>query len=294
MNLFLGTLGLTVLAAGVTLIILNVVRPCVNFEESMQMYQTNTNISDLIVSFTTLPDRLQSDNFKQVIAHMCHQSLRPKEIHIYIPYKAKRSQKDYEIPTWLDNTPVIVKRCEDIGPATKFWYALKHAESPKQRFIICDDEYRQPYNWIESYAEALKDVDENTALTSQGAIVNSQQLMWTYVDSTSRHMKKPKIRYVHILQGFATFCVSPEMVDVDRLKTEIEASEESFYNDDIVMSNHLLQRKVQIAVHSALTRETSLDWFWGHDQESLSKSPKQLKRVYNLVNQVNKTWPVLK
>jgi hypothetical protein len=71
-----------------------------------------------IVTMTTLPERLKSDYFHQVIENILQQ--KPDFIILNIPYVCKRSDEVYVLPNWLlEHDNIIINRCEDFGPSTK-------------------------------------------------------------------------------------------------------------------------------------------------------------------------------
>ena len=82
-----------------------------------------SNENHLVVTMTTLPERIISNHFKKVINSLLNQSLKPKYIILNIPYLYKN--KKYIIPNWITkNRNIKINRCEDKGPATKFLGSL--------------------------------------------------------------------------------------------------------------------------------------------------------------------------
>ena len=102
---------------------------------------TNDNFSNqnnLYVTMTTLPERIISHHFKKVIYSLLNQSYKPEYIVLNIPYLYKN--KKYVIPNWIKkHKKIIINRCKDKGPATKFLGSLNLIPSNDLVFI-CDDD----------------------------------------------------------------------------------------------------------------------------------------------------------
>lgn len=104
----------------------------------LDIYEKFSSNNNLVVTMTTLPERIISHHFKKVMYSLLNQSLRPKYIVLNIPYLYKN--KKYVIPNWIKkNKKIIVNRCEDKGPATKFLGSLNIIPSNYLLFI-CDDD----------------------------------------------------------------------------------------------------------------------------------------------------------
>ena len=91
----------------------------------------------MVISLTTIPDRIH--NIQPVINSLKNQSVKINKILIWIPF-LYQNKFTYDIPEFLCNDPVVeIKRCHDLGPATKYLYAIK--ELPvDQEFVVVDDD----------------------------------------------------------------------------------------------------------------------------------------------------------
>tara|TARA_R100001129_G_scaffold4435_3_gene4055 strand:- start:8178 stop:8975 length:798 start_codon:yes stop_codon:yes gene_type:complete len=99
----------------------------------------------MIISLTTIPERIQ--HIKPVIESLISQTQPPEKILLWVP-----NDVEYEIPTFLNTDIVEIKRCKDIGPATKFIYTINELK-PNQEFIVVDDDTIYSEFLIESLAK---------------------------------------------------------------------------------------------------------------------------------------------
>ena len=248
-----------------------------NLEEAIKTHATNTHVSDLIVTLTTVPTRLSNPGFQHTIAGLCAQTCRAKEIRLYIPKVLKRTGEAYVIPDWLHHTPVKLCETEDFGPVTKLLGALQTAASD-DKFLVCDDDSVMPNNWIQSYVNAVAQYP-GVALTTEGyKVTNFETNQRMYYDGSqselaplathlinrffSHHFLQPdeKPVQVHVLQGYVSFLVSKNMIDHSKLKEMISQSKQAFVNDDIIISAHLAENNIPIYVCYGLVKDRSLQW----------------------------------
>ena len=90
----------------------------------------------VIVSLTTIPSRITSSLF--VVRLMMNQTVRPNEIHLYL---GKDKFQKENLPDEIKNQTKIglkIKFVEDIGPHTKYFYAIH--EHPDAIVITVDDD----------------------------------------------------------------------------------------------------------------------------------------------------------
>lgn len=103
----------------------------------------------VIVSLTTIPSRITSSLF--VVRLMMNQTVRPNEIHLYL---GKDKFQKENLPDEIKNQTKIglkIKFVEDIGPHTKYFYAIH--ENPEAIVITVDDDILYPLNLIETLLE---------------------------------------------------------------------------------------------------------------------------------------------
>lgn len=96
---------------------------------------------NVVVTLTTIPERLKSIFFKKVIDSLIKN--KPDKIILNIPYVLKKNNEKYVIPKWLKNYKykniVEIHRCRDIGPATKFFYTIQRLEDDDIIVVVDDD-----------------------------------------------------------------------------------------------------------------------------------------------------------
>jgi hypothetical protein len=108
-------------------------------------------MNKVVVTLTTLPSRLISEEFKDGIKNNINSLLNQDyngdyEIHLNIPSVLKYTGEEYIIPEWIEevasNNPKfkIFKNLEDLGPVTKLAYTLKRITDPETIIIVCDDD----------------------------------------------------------------------------------------------------------------------------------------------------------
>ena len=109
----------------------------------------NNYLPEIIISLTTSPKRLPK--IKPVIDSIMNQTLLPNKIVLNLPYVFKRFNTTFDcIPTFiLDNSKIIVNRCEDIGPITKILPTIPLARDMDSIIISIDDDIIYSNNLIE-------------------------------------------------------------------------------------------------------------------------------------------------
>ena len=233
----------------------------------------NQNQTDIIVSLTTIPERIDkiSDTLKSLFA----QAIAPREIHLYAPAISRRSGAKYEIPANLSVLKSIrIIRCDDHGPATKFLDALK-TSMPDQRILVVDDDKLYPRCFLEQI-EAQSNNFPDYALGYSGwripdDLTDRPTSFWLNVlRKPPAPVKSPWIKKkyaVDILQGYSGYLVKPRFFDIEKLGDYRGAPEAAFYVDDVWLSAHCTVPKFVIpaerfcmepAKNHSLYKKTSL------------------------------------
>lgn len=115
-------------------------------------HKLRNNQIDIVVSFTTTPYRI--DKIKPVLESIERQSIKPNRIYVNIPWKFKRENIEYLIPTWLKNYPnIIINRTTDYGPATKLIATLEKEKDPNTIIITIDDDSIYPKHMVRELAK---------------------------------------------------------------------------------------------------------------------------------------------
>ncbi len=230
-----------------------------NINNAVIFYNTNQLKSNIIISFTTMPDRLHSKTFQKALCCMLTQTQRAKEIRLNIPYKSKRTNKLYDIPNWLKETPITIIRCEDYGPATKYIPSLMEFKGRDQLILVYDDDSFMPPDLIETFSK-LHFQKPNYCLTSEGRRVNEKisifskksflvKLYFSIIGNkfleTTR--ENPFI-ITDIAFGYTGILLNSLDVKVDQLMDFENLPKAAFFVDDVMLSGHLAQQKIAIAV----------------------------------------------
>jgi len=102
----------------------------------------------VIITLTTVPERLDNDKddgLKLVLKSLCEQLDDDYEVHFNIPNKSLITNKDYNIPSWINQYKLKyphlkIFRPEDIGPPTKFVPTLLRVKNPETILVVVDDD----------------------------------------------------------------------------------------------------------------------------------------------------------
>lgn len=104
-------------------------------------------MKEVIVTLTTLPDRLLSINpngIKLCIDSLVNQSYPNYTIHFNVPLRNKFTNFVYNIPGWMKNPKYdkvkIYRIEEDLGPPTKLIPTVERITNPDAIIIVVDDD----------------------------------------------------------------------------------------------------------------------------------------------------------
>ncbi|MEO9482439.1 MAG: hypothetical protein ABJG47_03295 [Ekhidna sp.] len=209
--------------------------------------------SDVIVSFTTIPERI--DNIEGTIKSLLIQNELPKRINIYLPFKSFRNGKEYIIPEWLkDLKSVDLVRIEtDYGPATKFIPAIL-TQDPDQKILVTDDDNIYPPGYITELREA-SDALPDKVVAASGWRVPSD-LIDRPTTLLSNLLKKPptpvpgtrvtKPYQIDILQGYSAFLFKPKFFSGDEVTNYDGVPNNIRFVDDVWVSAHCKVDKVVV------------------------------------------------
>lgn len=240
-----------------------------NVQASNAKFVNNSRVADIVVSYTTMPDRLQDDLFKKNLSTMMEQTVRPKEIRVNIPYKSKRTGKLYNVPEWLTKLDVTIVRCDDLGPATKYVSTLEHFKDTSQRILVYDDDSLMPLDLVENF-ERLSKLYPDRCFTTTSYIFSEgdPQLTRYYISSKVEtaiqilegifplqgptHALKMDMQQVDMVTGFAGYLITPDMVNLEDVSNFENLPKQAFFVDDVVMSASLQKKGTQIFVARGL------------------------------------------
>ncbi len=195
--------------------------------------------SDIVISLTTTPSRI--DLIGTTLKSLLDQDLAPAKIVVNVPQFSRREQVPYEVPDWLAGLQAVqVRRCEDLGPATKVIPTVA-AEPPDTPVLVVDDDRIYPAWLVDRYAEAAAEYPDH-ALTLAGLIV-PEDLVDRPTTILSNLMIRPpapirghrfgKPRPVDVLLGVFSYLVRPRHFDLEELRAVDADPEALFFVDDI-------------------------------------------------------------
>jgi|APGre2960657404_1045060.scaffolds.fasta_scaffold28513_2 hypothetical protein len=130
---------------------------------------------NVIVTLTTIPERLESENpmgLQSVIFSLLNQTYKNYKIHFNIPHINKKNNREYIIPTWLDDiskkSVLKIFRTEDYGSITKIYPTIKRIDDPEQIIITVDDDLVYESRLIEEHVRLREINDDKTAIGFAG------------------------------------------------------------------------------------------------------------------------------
>lgn len=254
---------LTILIWGVAVIEFCEPTKC-DVTEAVHTFNNNSNIGDIVVSFTTMPKRMHTETFKKVVCTMMQQSLRPKEIRLNLPFKAVRTQEEYHVPEWLKSTPIIIVRCEDLGPATKYIPTLQHFDfDSNQMILVCDDDMIMPLDLVQSFETAAKNNPE-ACVAGIGYQIRKVPSDWLYevkigfrltlLHATMMSVVNWKVASVDVTEGegvdivtgWGCYVLRPKFVDIKGVLELDKLPKEAFFVDDVVISANLKTKAIVV------------------------------------------------
>lgn len=123
-----------------------------------ESYDEDEENKNVYICLTTIPERLVSNHFKNVIESLLHQTIAFNKIILNIPYHFKRTNEPYpDIPEWITtNSKIMVNRCEDKGPATKFLGSWSILDDDAIIMVGDDDIVYKPYTLQQLYETWLQ------------------------------------------------------------------------------------------------------------------------------------------
>lgn len=198
----------------------------------------------LIVSFSSLPDRIQQ--LTPTIRCLLEQTRPPDEIVLALPAFSLRQNCAYFVPQYLSEFPRLrILHCEkDWGPATKFIPVIqeeKRAGREETLVMVVDDDRVYPRDAVETFLHYHAQLPEAALCFRGGPMPRS--LDWR--DSRlffANEIREPK--RVAVMSGCGSYLLQPRFFD-EALWDYSDAPQGAFYMDDIWISGSLDRRGVE-------------------------------------------------
>jgi hypothetical protein len=210
----------------------------------------NVRRSDVVVSLTTLPSRI--DRLPLTLKSLMRQTVAARSIRVNIPYDSRRERTPYVIPEWLPRLrSVIISRCDDYGPATKLIPTLMEA-APDARLLVVDDDRIYHPHFVEQMTTA-SDAQPDAAVAGSGwdappdRIDRPTTLMATLRGRAPAPIKCTRVRgcrRVDVMQGLSGYVVRPRYFDLAAIVDYTQAPEAAWFVDDVWISAHCRARKL--------------------------------------------------
>lgn len=200
-------------------------------------------MSDIILSLTTIPNRLNTTNLsngiKPVIDRLTTLSYDSYEIHLNIPDINKKTGEEYVIPEWLKNyesDKLRIFRTEDFGSITKLLPTIERIDDPNKIIITVDDDLNYMDGFIEYHLKKRETYSDSAiGFAGIGAIDRSCHFCTTV---------KNDVR-VKILEGYKTISYKRNFFG-DDFKDFILGN----WNDDMIISAYLGMKDIHKIVVS--------------------------------------------
>jgi len=129
---------------------------------NIKIVENNENYNKIIVTMTTIPERINKGTIKKTLDSLSKQTVKPDVIYINISKKTKKGE-DYpidklnELIKEYNNNNIILNIVEkDLGPITKIVPTLSFIKE-NDYVIIVDDDVTYSSNMIESLINTKKD-----------------------------------------------------------------------------------------------------------------------------------------
>lgn len=262
------------------------------FADLAQRYLTNPRRSDVVVSLTTIPSRL--DRLDLTLKSLFRQVRRPAEIRLNLPAYSEREGRPYRVPAWLDTPAVTLVRTPDHGPATKLIPSLDLP--PRQRVLVVDDDRVYGPRLVEelhAHADRWPDhilccsgwrvpADLTDRPTTLRAVVTRQP----HVPVLGSNVRRPVA--VDIVQGLNGYLVQPRMFDRAALVDFSGAPPQARYCDDVWISAHAQAPRVVVPL-SRISYTPRRDRSW-HRATSLARNFNYKPDVEQRSNTVMLRW----
>lgn len=171
----------------------------------------------IVISLTTIPGRL--DTLADITKNLNEQTMKPDEIAINVPHVFKRTEETYDlskIPPYM-----TVYRCDDYGPATKFYPTILREKDKNTLIIVLDDDIQYKLNMVET-------------------IYNNYVKYPNMIQSADSN---------HVMEAFAVYAFPTSIIDDDfeEFFKVTQTNEYCFRGDDLVIDYYMRSKGKQKA-----------------------------------------------
>ncbi|KAH8917524.1 hypothetical protein BT69DRAFT_659415 [Atractiella rhizophila] len=222
---------------------------------SSSPHSSLSNYSDLaILTLSSTLLRLH-DELPITLDSLLRQSVRPKEIQVYLPEKERTEIQDMELPWQFYDERVRIRFVEDRGPATKFLYALKEVIDEagrgkewllEQEVVVVDDDHSYSPDLLSTLLEARNSYPD-AALGMRG---------WRVRDDLHWGVPFDEVPY-HVIQSYAIR--EPYRVSVLTANEGYMVKPRFFLSSDVLESRGRLPKGTPLSNFSPLSLRADSD-----------------------------------
>ncbi|MBR9842838.1 MAG: hypothetical protein GYB25_06740 [Rhodobacteraceae bacterium] len=195
--------------------------------------------ADVVVSLTTIPSRIGV--IDHALKGLLDQTRPPKKIVLNVPRHSLREDCAYEVPEHLMGLQGIeVRRCEDMGPATKAIPTLL-AEEADQLVMVVDDDRIYPRDAVEGIERAGREMPDCAvsyagwtvpeSLIDEPTTIRSNLFMLPPAPVRGTRLRKP--RETDVFLGVFGYGIRPRFYDLGVLADFSDTPRAGFLADDV-------------------------------------------------------------
>jgi hypothetical protein len=224
------------------------------FEEGfieVKMNHGSEKIPDVVISLTTVPERLSNiseDGIINVIKHLCEQDYEGYyEVHFNIPEVYSMTNEPYIIPNWINyfklKYPHLkIFRTADFGPPTKFVPTIMRIENPETIVLTVDDDLIYHPEMVSEHKK-YQDLLGDSVVCYEGR--GCEKILYGGDDiRDSWILCVPEIRETHGLQHFKSASYKVKLFDQDFYKDYLGKT----FSDDVLVSIFFRNKRIKMYV----------------------------------------------
>lgn len=198
--------------------------------------------TNLIVSFTTVPSRIQQ--IKPTIVSLLRQTQRPAQIELNLAKIPQKQDIAWQIPTWLKELKAvkIFWLDQDEGPASKFIPTLQRYQNDNPLIVIVDDDMIYDKDLVHRFVLADKKAAGKKVFCCNGHPITRNHIFFDH--PSDRRIKKGE-RRVAIIEGCGGYCIRPCFFDLEALTSYADLPPGAIRMDDIWISGHLSRQQIE-------------------------------------------------
>ncbi len=214
----------------------------------VKMNHGSEKTPDVVVSLTTVPERLLNNNeegIKKVIEHLCIQKYDGYyEVHFNIPKIYSVTNEAYILPEWVDSFKIKyphlkIFRTEDYGPPTKFVPTVMRLEDPETIILVVDDDLIYHEEMVSEHKK-YQDLLNDSVICYDGR--GSEKQIYNGDLRDSWIICNTVIRETHFLQHYKSASYKKKLFKNIFFKKYLGKT----LSDDVLISKYFRDEKIKI------------------------------------------------